>query len=340
MSEEKIIKIENSNVTIIITKDTYQVIDTPIEKKNNIQVYPSKKRVVPNCKLAKVINNLTDPQFDKMMDGNKRGVVEMKNHKKHGKIVTYYKLVNNDNPDDTDPLTEFDRAVLSVCISEWEVGNRHTTPAIILRGLTGKKGIGGNGKIYPDQRTAILHSINKMMGLIIEVDLSDTNQKLNYNDGKSQKIIEAILPCKHITTTINGQVIDDTIYFLDESPLMKVSRDRKQLLTFDVELLDVPNQQNTPMNITVKNYVMNRIQEIKLHKLQPIITFADVFQKCRIDNAHSEIKRRAREAMIEFMNHMKNKSEIIDFEVTKQRNSFYSIKFTYSPKVRKINISN
>ena len=299
---------------------------------NNVQIYPSKKRIIPNCKLAKVINNLTDSQFDKMMNGKKRGIVEMEHHKKFGEIVSYYKLVNDDNVEHTDPLTEFDRAVLSVCISEYEIGNRYTTPAIILRGLTGKNTKIGNGNVHKDQRAAILNSIKKMMGLILEIDLSDANQKLNYNDGKSQKITEAILPCKHVTTTINGQVTDDTIYFLDESPIMKISSDRKQLLTFDVELLDVPHQQNTPMNITVKNYVMSRVQEIKLHKLNPIITFADVFQKCRIEDSDNKKKLRVRETAVEFMNHLKSKKEITDFEVTKQRNSFYSIKFSYSQK--------
>ena len=297
----------------------------------NIQVYPNKKRIVPNCKLAKVINNLTDPQFDKMMDGNKRGVVEMNNHKKHGKIVTYYKLVNSDNPDDTDPLTEFDRAVLSVCISEWEFGNRHTTPAIILRGLTGKKGIGGNGRIFPDQRVAILRSVKKMMGLILEIDLTETNKKLKYNDGKEQKMTSAILPAYFMTNNINGQPIEDVIYFDRESPIMIIARDRKQLITFDNYLLNVPHQQNTQMNITIKNYVMVRLQEIKLHKLTPIITFEDVFKKCRIDKASSDTKMNARNAIIKFMQHMKNKLEITNFEVTKQQNSFHSIRFSYAP---------
>ena len=297
----------------------------------NIQVYPNKKRIVPNCKLAKVINNLTDPQFDKMMDGNKRGVVEMKNHKKHGKIVTYYKLVNSDNPDDTDPLTEFDRAVLSVCISEWEVGNRHTTPAIIFRGLTGKISAGGNGKLYSAQRAAILGSVKKMMGLILEIDLTETNKKLKYNNGEQQKMTSAILPAYFMTNSINGQPIEDIIYFDRESPIMIIARDRKQLITFDNYLLNVPHQQNTQMNITIKNYVMVRLQEIKLHKLTPIITFEDVFKKCRIDKASSDTKMNARNAIIKFMQHMKNKLEITNFEVTKQQNSFYSVKFSYAP---------
>lgn len=297
--------------------------------KNNVQIYPNKQRIVPNCKIAKVITNLDDTQFDKMLQGNKRGLIEMKNHKKHGKITTLYTIVNNDQSNDTDPLSEFDRAVLSVCVSEWEAGNRHTTPAIILRGLTGKNTKNGNGNLHKDQRAAILHSVQKMMGLIINIDLSNVNQKLNYNGGQVQKITEAILPCKHVSTSINGQIVDDTIVFLDESPIMKVARDRKQILTFDSELLDIPNQNNTQMNITVKNYAMCRVQECILHKLQPTITFNDLFEKCRISNAHGEIKRRAREVLIAFFEHLKSKGVISSFELVKKSTAFYSIKFTF-----------
>ena len=94
------------------------------------------------------------------------------------------------------------------------------------------------------------------------------------------------------------------------------------------------------MNIAVKNYVMQRIQEIKLHRLTPIITFEDVFKKCRIENAHGEIKRRARETIIAFMNHLKSQSEITNFELTKKGNSFYSVKFSYPKKTLRLAVSN
>ncbi|MBR1398111.1 MAG: hypothetical protein IJ563_11365 [Selenomonadaceae bacterium] len=296
---------------------------------NNIQLYPNKKRIVPNCKIAKVINNLDDTSFNNLINGvNKGRIVEMKNHKKHGKVSSDYTITNNSD-DQSDPLSEFDRAVLSVCISEWEAGNRHTTPAIILRGLTGKNTKNGNGNLHKDQRAAILHSVQKMMGLIINIDLSNVNQKLNYNGGQVQKITEAILPCKHVSTSINGQIVDDTIVFLDESPIMKVARDRKQILTFDAELLDIPNQNNTQMNITIKNYAMCRVQECILHKLQPTITFEDIFKKCRIDKADNKTKLRAREVLIKFFEHLKSKGVISSFELVKKSTAFYSIKFTF-----------
>ena len=296
---------------------------------NNVQLYPNKQRIVPNCKFAKVITNLDDTQFDKMLQGDKRGIIEMKNHKKHGKVITNYQITNSNQDDQSDPLTMFDHAVLSVCVSEWEAGNRHTTPAIILRGLTGKSGTGGNGKIHKDQRAAILHSIKKMMSLIIDINLTGTNQKLNYNGGQAQRITSAILPAYFITNSINGQPIEDVIYFDRESPIMTIARDRKQILTFDSELLDVPNQQNTPMNITVKNYAMCRVQECILHKLQPTITFNDIFKKCRIENADNKIKQRAREVLIKFLEHLQSKGVISSFEVVKKSTAFYAIKFTF-----------
>ena len=141
----------------------------------------------------------------------------------------------------------------------------------------------------------------------------------------------AILPAYFMTNSINGQPIEDVIYFDRESPIMIIARDRKQLITFDNYLLNVPKQQNTQMNIIIKNYVMVRLQEIKLHKLTPVITFEDVFKKCRIDKASSDTKMNARNAIIKFMQHMKSKLEIKDFESTKQQNSFHSVKFSYAP---------
>ena len=105
------------------------------------------------------------------------------------------------------------------------------------------------------------------------------------------------------------------------------------MLTYDANLLDVPNQNNSTMNVALKNYVMIRIQEIKLHKLQPIITFDDVFEKCRIaENTSRKKKLDARNSIVEFFEHLQSKGEIRDFELTKKGNSFYSVKFSYPKK--------
>ena len=293
----------------------------------NVQIYPSTKRLVPNFKLVKVTQKMGSELYTDIVNGKRKGgVVEKKNHKKHGDIVSVYTVTNADGYDNTDPLNVTDYAVLSVCASEYDVGNRYTTVAIILRGLIGKVG-NQNVRPRPDQYNAIINSLKKLMFTGIEIDLSVTNAELNY--GGKEKITSALLPAKIVETSINGKIVDDVIYFLDESPLMEIARARKQILTYDAELLNVPNQNNTLLVIAVKNYVIIRVLEIKLHKLTPTLTFGDIFEKCRIANADRKIKQRTRSYVISFFEHLQNKDEISSFKIFKKHNKFYSISFTF-----------
>ena len=297
----------------------------------NIQVYPAKKRIEINDKMSKVLFNLNDDNYDQMIDEHKaKGVVEVKNHKKLGKVRSSFKLQNSDGYSQKIPPDEFDRAVLSVCISNWEEGNFFLTPAMIYRGITGKVNKKSNSQPSKDQLAAIIRSIDKLMFTEFNPNISEAFEQLQYANGDSAKIVKsAILPCYRVELTINGQK-SDVICFDRKSPVFSIAGIKKQLITYDCELLDVPKQQNTPTTIALKNYVMRRVLEIKLHKLTPTLTFNDIFTKCRIDeNAHNEIKRRAREYIIQFFEHLKNKNVIKDFDVTKKHLAFYSVKFSY-----------
>lgn len=312
------------------------------EPKKNFQVYPSKVRVTTNDRLSKRIFELTQADlqdwFEKQYSLN---FVEMQSHKKFGEILSPIKIsIDDENFYISEPLTYFDSSVLSVCTGEWLANNKITTPAIIYRGLTGKINK-DDAEPSKDQLAAIFNSIKKLMRLQIDYDISDLCEKLKYNNGKPERLVSTLLPCHYVkSSTINGN--DATIIYFDREPvLLTVAKIKNnQIITYDATLLDVPNQQNTPMNITIKNYVMLRVQEIKLHKMNPVITFDNVFHKCRIDNAHGEIKRRARDTIVEFMNHLKSHSEIKDFEVTKRGNSFYSVKFSYPKKTLRLAVSN
>ena len=296
--------------------------------RTNIQFYPAKQRIVPNCKLCKVIHNLSQDDYDYMVvDDKKRRIIEMRHHKRYGEINSIYKISNASDYDNTDPLTEFDRAVLSVCISNFAVGNRCVTPAVIFRGLTGKTGSGGKGKVNPDQLSAILFSVKKLMSTIIDIDDTQPNECLDYGTKKSSLLCSAILPAYIAKdTTINGQEAY-IIGFDRESPLMQIASERKQLLTYRAELLDVPGQHNTWMNIALKNYTMSRVQEIKLHKMHRTLTFTDIFAKARIADADPKTKSDARNTLIKLFEHLQTMGTIRSFSVTKDGNTFHAIKF-------------
>ena len=293
----------------------------------NVQIYPIKKRIIPNFKLCKVIHNLEQEKYDRMVvAGRNRRIIEKRNHKKFGDLFTVYKITNADGFDNSDPLNEFDYAVLSVCVSYFDKDCKCITPAIIYRALTGK---GKTAKLRPDLRNAILNSLEKLIGTIIEIDESDVNSAFKYADYDHSKHISAILPA-HIDDKIISGNDASVVYFDRKSPLMEIAHNRKQILTYEISLLDAPDIRNTVMNIMLKNYVIRRVVEIKLHKkLRQILTFADIFKKCRINNDSRDTKMNARNTIVKFFEHLQAEEFIKSFKLTKEKNAFYAIRFIY-----------
>ena len=306
--------------------------DNPVDtlKKMRAQIYPSKVRVELNEKLIRVVFKLSERGVSRLLDGETFHAIEKHDHKKHGDIRTAYQILNAAGYQVLRPFTMFDRAVLSVCISEWLEGNRYTTPAIIYRALTGKVGT----KAVPSkiQLAAILDSVRLLMNRFIIYNTKELCELLGYNDGQPITKNDVLLPGWFAeATTVNGN--DATVIFFDrECPLLEIAQAKRQILTYDTHLLDVPNQNNTPMNIALKNYAMIRVQEIIAHRLMPVITFSDVFAKCRIEDAPRDKKLDARNNLLKFFEHLRSKGVINSFTLTKKGNTFHSIKITYSKK--------
>ena len=292
-----------------------------------IQVYPITQRIVPNFKLCKVIYNLEHQKYTGMViDGKQRKVLEKKKHKKFGDIVTVYRISNSDDFDNTDPLNEFDYAVFSVCVSFFDKGYRCITVAIIYRALTGK---GNSARVTSDLREAILHSLKKLIGTVIEIDESEVNAAFKYADSDHSKKCSAILPAHLDDKIINGNDAS-VVYFDRESPLMEIAHQRNQLLRYDVSLLNAPDIRNTFMNIMLKSYVMRRVVEIKAHKqLKPTLTFDDIFEKCRIKNASRKTKMDARDVIFKLFQYLQTKDFVKSFKLIKEENGFHAIKFIY-----------
>lgn len=307
-------------------------------ERKNVQIYPSKILCFPNDRFAKVLFNLTDSSFRDMTEGNNtHNLVEIRNHRKFGKIVSPYKIFADENAalSVSAPADQIDFAVLCVCISEWQAGNRHTTPAVIYRGLTGKVKKGTDAMPGVDQFAAIMNSINKLMSLRVDISMKDYCESLGCNKGETFQLVANLLPCEYASrTTVNGKN-STVIHFLDESPVWKIARLKNhQTLSFPIELLDVPNQNNTPLNIAVKHYALRRVIESIAHnkQLAPIITFADVFKKCRLENISRVKKQAVRETICDLFRHLIQCEIIRSFTLNKKSNAFYSVSFSYHQK--------
>ncbi|MBQ7198568.1 MAG: hypothetical protein IJS29_04830 [Selenomonadaceae bacterium] len=306
-----------------------------------VQVIPSFECVEPNDAFIKLLFNLNDDDFKSFVDGQRRGkITEKKSHKHKGRkgeitsITSSYSIQNAKDYENDMPLDEFDRAVLGVVISEYLAGNKYTTVNIIFRALIGKVGQAGI-MIRKNQRDAIIKALKNLRGRI--VDFSGLNQSLaemKYTDKDGNKLTlreSNLISAEIVDAEINGQEVQDVIFFKENSPLFDIADAKSQVIRYPHELLNVPYMNNTPLIITMKKYIIRRICEIKLHKqLYPTITFNDVFKKCRVENTtNREIIRRRREYIVKFFEHLKKQEFINDFEVLKRGNSFHGVKFSY-----------
>lgn len=86
----------------------------------NVQVYPSKRIIVPNDRISKVLFTLTDDEYREIVERQATlEVAEMPKHKRFGKIVTPIRISIADSEiSASEPLNQFDCAVLCVCISD------------------------------------------------------------------------------------------------------------------------------------------------------------------------------------------------------------------------------
>ena len=187
--------------------------------KTNIQITPARTLVIPNDRISKKLFNLTAADIEYWVgQHNTVNFTELLNHKRFGDIISPIKLfVDEESFTISEPIDPFDRAVLAACISEWEAGNRYTTPAIIYRALTGKVGR-KDAAPSKNQLADILNSLKVLMRLQIDYDLSLCCKKLGYNNGKPTHVISALLPAYYLqASTVNGK--DATVIAFDrESP--------------------------------------------------------------------------------------------------------------------------
>ena len=305
--------------------------DNILRNLKNYQVMPSRTRVEINDKTAKVVFGLSPKQYMYLLKGNQRGIIEKRNHPKHGEVLAPFSILNDTDYNDIKPLTEFERDVLSVCISEWDNGTLFTTPNIIFRALVGKVGEVG---VTPskDQKDAILRAVEKLQKTKFNKIFAEAYNLLNYNTNNANIEENYLLPSKIAPAKINGQPYE-LIFFNQESPLLTHAAIKNQIVRYDAHLLDVPNMNNTPRIITIKNYIMRRICEIKLHKqLAPTLRFDTIFKNCRIGNIDRKSKANARNIIFRFFNHLKQHGVIDSYEVNKNKmgNVYHSISFTYS----------
>lgn len=300
------------------------------KKRKSIRIIPAKKLVMTNDKLTKTLFSLPPEEYISVLE-NGGELVEVKNFPKVGEIITPYWLELVDSYTDKSPLTMFAKAVFTACISEWIIGNRHTTDGIIFRHITGKPS-GSNAQPSPAMKELILYCVRKMMCTVLRVNMTEVCKHLHYNNGVPLILNAPILPCKYVEEVINGQESRVVIYFLDESPLLTIARAKNnQFLAVEPRLLNISNQSSSSKNISIRHCVIQRVLEIILHNLRPtVIKFDYVFQVCGLMDADPKKKFEVIQEIIEIFEYLVLGGDIKSFIVNKDDDKCDSVEFMLS----------
>ena len=192
-------------------------------------------------------------------------------------------------------LTPFDRAVHNAIATLWEEGHRNNmrnneylTPRIIFQLLSGNTG--ESKDISSEMRKAILESVDKMSSTKITIDNSEEAKAFGY---KKLKYFGSLLDSKRIEgVKINGNKVEDCICILQSPALYDYAKLKNQIGTIDIRMLNIPKLddlhiifRNTPQNIELKEYLLQRIIGIKNQKskMSETIRYETIYEYLRIE---------------------------------------------------------
>lgn len=221
----------------------------------------------------------------------------------------------------TKELTDYDRRVYESAAAIFNAGNEVTTLTQIYSTM------GGTGRPAKHQLEKINQSITKMMGTLFHVDNQDEiANNINYPkieyDG-------ALLPMERITATINGKITDAAIHLFREPPLMTFARERKQIFTCSLELLQ------SPLNISETKFAIEHCllsllamgkHDLEKEKKKPEqyrkpvkkeMLLETIYQRAKTTDRRT--KPRTKEKIITLLTHYKSKGQIKNYKLTNDR---------------------
>lgn len=184
------------------------------------------------------------------------------NMAKHGskKAVPAYYSINFDELGDgitiTKRLLPSDKRTYIAVSALFNAGNNIITLSQIHYAM------GNTGRPSKQQLKKINDSITKMTTARIYFDNGEEATEYKYPhfsyDG-------SLLPLERGTATVNGQLSDAAIHIFREPPLISFAKQRKQITTIDVKLLQSPLSK-TDENLLIDDYLLERISKAKNSK--------------------------------------------------------------------------
>lgn len=204
----------------------------------------------------------------------------------------------------TKKLTQFDKRVYIAVAGLFNAGNT----VITLRQI--HLAMGGTGRASANQRQRISAAVHKMHGAMISIDNAIEAGTYNY-----PKFVYSgsLLPIERIKKIVNGNVVEEAIHLFREPPAMTFARERGQITTIPVRLLN-SHVTMTDTNLAIEDYLLDRISHAKKGKGQSKILYRTISEK----TGAVTIKQRQRlpEKVKEYLTHYVKCGYIASFAET------------------------
>ena len=224
-------------------------------------------------------------------------------------VPAYYAIDFDDLGNDiqiTKRLQPFDKRVYIAVSSLFNAGNNIITiPQIYYAmGYTGTPG--------DTDRTKINDSITKMTAARIFFDNEQEAAVYKYDRFRYDG---SLLPLERGTAIVNGQLVDAAVHIFREPPLITFAKQRKQITTIDIKLLQSPISK-TDANLSIDDYLLERISKAKNGKGRNCrILFKTLYERAGITTKKQE--QRAPNKIKKYLTHYQNNGFITRFTMEK-----------------------
>ena len=187
-------------------------------------------------------------------------------------IPAYYAINFDELGNDiqiTKRLLPFDKRVYIAVSALFNAGNNVITLTQIHYAM------GNTGRPSVNQLEKINNSISKMMSAKIFFDNKQEAETYKYQRFKYDGFL---LPLERGTAIVNGQLADAAIHIFREPPLISFAKQRRQVTTVDVKLLQSPVSK-TDANLLIEDYLLERISKEKKTKAKRCRILFDTLYK-------------------------------------------------------------
>lgn len=207
-------------------------------------------------------------------------------------------------------LTPFDKRAYIAISGLFNAGNNiiSLTQIYYAMGFTGRPGASDLKRINA--------SITKMTGARIYV-----NNEQEASAYKYQRFVYdgSLLPLERGTAIVNGQLAEAAIHIFREPPVITFAKQRKQITTIGVDLLQSPISK-TDKNLLIDDYLIERISRAKSGKQPRRILLKTLYEKVGVTS--SKQKQRMPDKIKRYLSHYQKCGMIETFSIDHEGISF------------------